>query len=279
MPQMDWILADSDSAFAASRPASNHFVASSNLAGRHRLQSDFYSVKYVQRGQETYHGQFGKTVLSGDRLLIVAPNAPIEVDISAGAQGICAYLDKSDIIDFVAASVEDEEELTVLQSPSFAQVLPVEATPLGVFMANIEPVRDDIDGDVFSSLAGEEMVRFLSRSRRLPNKKTRTRCDIYARVMAAKRVMDQNIDHPMSLDEMSAIACMSSYHFVRSFTLVFEETPVRYRQNCLLERSRRDILAGETVERAGARAGFSSVSAFSRAFKRRFGTAPSHLLK
>ena len=279
MPRMDWVFADSESAFAASRPAHNHFIASSNLAGRHRLQSDFYSVKYVRRGHETYHGKFGKAVLSGDRLLIVAPQTPIEVDISEGAQGVCAYLDKTTIIDFVAASVDVDEELALLQSPSFAQVLPVDATPLGAFMTSADPVRDDIDGDVFSSLASEEMVRFLKHSRRLPNKKTRTRCDIYARAMAAKQVMDQNIDRSMSTTEMAAVASMSRAHFVRSFTLVFGEPPNRYRQNRRLERSHRDILTGETVESAGARAGFASISAFSRAYKRRFGNAPSRALK
>ena len=60
----------------------------------------------------------------------------------------------------------------------------------------------------------------------------RARCRLSAadekRISAALRVVEQNFAEPILLDQLAATACMSKYHFLRTFRSVVGVTPHRY---------------------------------------------------
>lgn len=86
-----------------------------------------------------------------------------------------------------------------------------------------------------------------------------------------------NLGREFELSEMADAACFSRYHFHRMFSAFTGETPGEFLRRIRLAKAasllrddpRRDVTA------VAMDSGFSSPSAFSRAFKERFGASPS----
>jgi AraC family transcriptional regulator len=93
--------------------------------------------------------------------------------------------------------------------------------------------------------------------------------------------IDANLEGDLSVKTLSQVANFSAFHFHRQFT-VFVGVPVsRYVQLMRLRRAAHCLssLAEYSVLDAAFGAGFESPEAFSRAFRRAFGTTPSAFRK
>ncbi|MGH8878738.1 MAG: DinB family protein [Stackebrandtia sp.] len=76
--------------------------------------------------------------------------------------------------------------------------------------------------------------------------------------------------------ELAERAHLSRYHFDRLLSAGLGETPGAFRRRLLLERAAYRLVSGdETVTRLAFEAGYGSHEAFTRAFRRAFGYAPS----
>jgi AraC family transcriptional regulator len=98
------------------------------------------------------------------------------------------------------------------------------------------------------------------------------------------RVIDhiwRNLDRAPSLDELAGVACLSPYHFHRVYHAVCDETVVETQRRLRLHRSAVDLVATNGVAarmplaRIARRAGYGSLSAFSRAFAAAHGVPPA----
>ena len=87
------------------------------------------------------------------------------------------------------------------------------------------------------------------------------------------------MDRRISLDEVSREACVSRYHLHRAFRRVFRLTPHAYMTALRLERAHSLLQNGRAVTDAAMDVGFTSVSAFTRLFRSRYGCPPSALPK
>lgn len=97
----------------------------------------------------------------------------------------------------------------------------------------------------------------------------------------AARVRDYIHSHlaePLTLDRLSSVAGVSTYHFARLFRTTFGEPPYRYVQRCRMARAR-ELLerSDEKIVAIALRCGFADHSQFSRAFRRHFGITPRAL--
>ena len=100
--------------------------------------------------------------------------------------------------------------------------------------------------------------------------------DIYTRrINTVISYVRQNLDGDLSLDALSRVGCFSKFHFHRVFKSITEETV-----NDMVVRMRLERAANllRTVPRlsitaAAFEVGFSSVSVFSRAFRKQFGVS------
>lgn len=93
--------------------------------------------------------------------------------------------------------------------------------------------------------------------------------------------IDANLEGDLSVNTLSQVANFSAFHFHRQFT-AFVGVPVsRYVQLMRLRRAAHCLSsgAGYSVLDAAFGAGFESPEAFSRAFRRAFGTTPSAFRK
>jgi len=94
------------------------------------------------------------------------------------------------------------------------------------------------------------------------------------------RVLDAihtNIDQPLTLEVLAAVAGFSPFHFHRIFKSLVGETLNEYVQRARLERAANMLLyhPGRSVLDAAFATGFSSAAVFTRAFKAHFGESPT----
>lgn len=100
--------------------------------------------------------------------------------------------------------------------------------------------------------------------------------DLNRRLLRARDAMDRAYAGPLDIRALAAVAHLSPAHFIRSFRVVFGETPHRYLQRRRVERSM--FLLRETersVTDVCLDVGFTSVGTFSRTFRDVVGETPS----
>jgi AraC-like DNA-binding protein len=95
------------------------------------------------------------------------------------------------------------------------------------------------------------------------------------RLERARRLIDREYAAALDLDRMAREACLSRYHFLRSFQRQFGETPHRYLTRRRMERARELLRAGEqSVTEVCFAVGFESLGSFSSLFRRQHGEPP-----
>lgn len=146
-------------------------------------------------------------------------------------------------------------------------------------MAGAETSANDMAPDIFYSLAENliSMQADISRQIGLVNARTTvTREELFRRVLRAKEFMQDNWHKDLTLNDVSRFACLSPYHFHRSFREAFGQPPMRWFRQLKLKKAK-EMLASKqmTVTQAALDCGFSDVFSFSKAFKREWGVNPS----
>lgn len=85
----------------------------------------------------------------------------------------------------------------------------------------------------------------------------------------------QHIDQPVQVDQLAAMAHMSTSHFHKSFREVMKVSPLQYAKSMKLFRAQTLLKEGKKVNQAAYAVGYNSSTQFSREYKRQFGLAPS----
>jgi len=95
-------------------------------------------------------------------------------------------------------------------------------------------------------------------------------------VMKAARYIEANFHQPCSLDELAAEACMSPFHFVRTYRRVISQTPYRHLVVTRLRHAAEQLrMTRLGVAEIAAAVGFSDLSTFNASFRRAFGITPT----
>lgn len=105
-----------------------------------------------------------------------------------------------------------------------------------------------------------------------------TPLDYIKRINRAIDHIVENLDQPLKLDDIARVACFSPFHFHRVFRSLIGETLNQFVKRVRLERSLWMLSHKhkQTLTEIAIACGFSSSSDFSRAFKQRYGVAPSN---
>jgi|KBSMisStandDraft_5_1062788.scaffolds.fasta_scaffold27349_1 transcriptional regulator GlxA family with amidase domain len=89
----------------------------------------------------------------------------------------------------------------------------------------------------------------------------------------------RHLEQDLTVELLARRAGMCPSHFNRAFKSVFGSTPGDFIENLRVNEARRRLSSrGKTVRSVAASVGFSSSTAFRRAFQRRFGTGPADSL-
>lgn len=81
------------------------------------------------------------------------------------------------------------------------------------------------------------------------------------------------------IDDLADLSGMSRSRFIRSFGETVGQSPVAYLNGWRLSLARALLTEGSHIKTVAARVGFGSAAAFSRAFSRKFGSAPSEIAR
>jgi AraC family transcriptional regulator len=96
------------------------------------------------------------------------------------------------------------------------------------------------------------------------------------RLNSAITYIEENIYEPLNLEEVSKIACCSTYHFQRMFAYIAEIPLSEYIRRRRMSRAAVDLQNGcEKVIDISLKYGYDSPTAFNRAFKSVHGITPS----
>jgi AraC family transcriptional regulator len=107
-----------------------------------------------------------------------------------------------------------------------------------------------------------------------------TREELYRRVLRGREFLIASLGEPVSLALAAREACLSRYHFLRTFRDAFGETPHQFLTRQRLERARVLLARGDaSVTEVCVASGFSSLGSFSSLFRRHFGVSPRQLLQ
>ncbi len=104
-----------------------------------------------------------------------------------------------------------------------------------------------------------------------------TRAEYAARMNRVVDHIQENLDEPLNLERLAAIACFSPFHFHRLFRAWMGETLQAYVMRLRLERAAQALVFNprKSVTEIALDCGFSSAGSFARAFRVGFGITAS----
>jgi len=97
-----------------------------------------------------------------------------------------------------------------------------------------------------------------------------------AELVEVVRLMEANIEEPLSLDELARLVRLSQRHLQRMFKLYLDVSPTHYYLSLRLRRARELLRTTDaSIAHVTAICGFQSPCHFSKAYRSQFGYAPS----
>ncbi|MBC5991524.1 helix-turn-helix domain-containing protein [Pontibacter cellulosilyticus] len=128
---------------------------------------------------------------------------------------------------------------------------------------------------LFQALAGQKR-ELLQAASRIPQAKQSTRAELHKRISLATDFILSNPSEQCTLDELASMACMSKFHFLRTFTSIYRSTPHQFILGQRLQRSQRLLRKTNlSVGEVGTICGFPEIVSFSRAFTKYTGCSPA----
>ena len=119
-----------------------------------------------------------------------------------------------------------------------------------------------------------EQSKSLSNLSNLSSTKISTRKELMYRLTASVDYIHAHYHQHISLDELGAVACLSKYHYLRTFKEVYRCTPQQMIAKCRLEKAKSLILSTQmSLSDIALATGFSELPAFSRFFNRSMGVS------
>ena len=138
--------------------------------------------------------------------------------------------------------------------------------------------RRDLTPDVFYRFAEKLLVlqNGVSKEMRRLNARTpATREELYRRVLTARDFMHDHWQQELVLPDIARQACLSPYHFHRSFREAFGVSPGLWLRRKKMEKAKMLLETGHvTVTETAQMCGFADVFSFSKAFKKVWGVSP-----
>ena len=127
------------------------------------------------------------------------------------------------------------------------------------------------------------MLLSLSDNNYLPLETQLEEACLPAYVRQARDYIEANLDHPVSLADITAAAGVHVTTLLKGFKQHYEISPIAYLKQKRLEVARRTLLAAEplstSVTEVATQWGFFHLSRFARDYHQLFGELPSETLK
>lgn len=253
-----------------------------------------FSIKYVLEGVINYKANNKYYEVKAGSYLLASqqPFVNAYFESRQSTKSICIDIHPDTIAEaFSILTTKKDHDLDNYRAGYFASphfyenVVPLEHslihTELNGFENSIKNAGHEITDEWFLNIVEkiilQEFPKYKSVNKVIA-KKTSTKKEIFERLMMAQAFMDDQFLHNPGISEIASVANLSVFLFFRSFRQVFHMSPYQYllnkRLNLALE------LIGQNQQRItdiATMLQFSDVQTFSKAFKRKYGVAPTRL--
>ncbi|NAS30560.1 AraC family transcriptional regulator [Flavobacteriaceae bacterium R38] len=184
--------------------------------------ADSYSIKYVLKGNEEYIIDGKKHKVRKKQFLLVKPGQEVEtfIEDKGVVEGMCIYF-PSDLLEKEALKYN----LDLYLLPEFP-LLPAYS------LLNDSLEKTIVDPDMFLERFVEGLAQFMAKNncslKAINAEKTTTKLDLWEKIEKARYYMIENLDKNLLLDNIASQACMSAYHFQRTFKAFNAISPSAY---------------------------------------------------
>jgi AraC family transcriptional regulator len=248
------------------------------------------SLKCVMRGSACWETGGRRFILNADSYLILNDRQHYTITIEARekATTFCLFFRRGFVEDVHRAMVTPQSAL--LDSPVtegtlefFNRLEPQDCPVLDRVRrfhgyVRSEQLTRDAWEQQFLAIAEQlvwERKETLGAIARLPAARAATRREVFRRLLRGRDFLLASLGEPIRLEEMASAACLSPFHFHRSFTRAFGETPHQYLTRQRLELAARQLRqSSRSVTEIGLAAGFETPASFSDRFRRKYGVSP-----
>jgi len=251
-----------------------------------------FSIKSVISGSAVWETDRGRYEVAPGRYLILNHGTTYSLSIDGGTpvETFCVFFRRG-FVEEALRSVTSGERALLDMPDSCAESFELletlhdaDAGPLHGLVSAMHRtlVNDGLRDLAISGALQEAATAVIGRAAdlarlaaQLPSARAATRRELVRRLQRARDYVDANLDRPLMLRSIAREACLSSFHFHRSFRAVFRETPHSYVTRRRLERAAAVLQRSDrAVIDVALEVGFENAAHFSRAFKRRFGCSP-----
>ena len=250
------------------------------------------SIKSVTSGAASWETPGRRFELRENAYLILNDRQTytMTIDSALPVSTFCVFFERGFVEDVFRAKVSSSEDLLENPQPHSPHIFSVAErieSQEGSVLRALRRLKAKLDrgamvpGEAASDLfhLAEKLVnedQQTSRaSSRLPGVRRATRDELFRRVLRGRDFLISSVAVSVSLREAARAACLSPFHFHRSFMAAFGDTPHRYLTRYRLERARHLLIeSNQSVTEICADAGFESLGSFSTLFRREFGRSP-----
>lgn len=249
----------------------------SHLTEYHQEVTDSpFSIKIVTHGTEHYKVNNQRFKIKSDSYLIVNQGDELEVNVQTAniTQGICIYPPQQIIQEVYNYRIQTEEQLldsntNASNSIHFTQKNNgITNTVTGAFIKDTLPYilqknaqNSSVDFHTIYTQLAEHLVQdqlvINKQLRNLKSSKKHTQEELYRRLSAAREYIHYHYDQKMNVDQLAAVACLSKYHFLRSFRDLYQCTPYQYALHLKLEAAQKLLSKGYSYSETSIKVGFS----------------------
>jgi AraC family transcriptional regulator len=256
-----------------------------------------YSIKYVLSGREKYTVQGREFSIEPHQHLLVNNNSKV-TSIPSFGKAISIFIAPETLTDVKSTNATHslklldnynsfENKPLILQEKTYEH----ENVQLKSVLKNIAGWLSDktlvgeheIDTSLFFQLSEAllyDQVQHSTRIGNLSSLKKSTIQEQYSRVLKGYHFLNDNWNKPFSLKNTAAVSMLSPYHFHRLFKSCFSVTPYEYHLKVQMEKVVELLKEKKhSISEITYLLGYSSPTAFGRAFKKYYGMPPSVWLK
>lgn len=252
------------------------------------------SVRWIGKGHYTYEVEKNRYSLKPGRFLIINNgqryNSAMNPDVQT--ESFTVSFNRALFQSVLTAFSQKEEwlldnpfNLSDADATFFVNTYPVEGELQNLLERFARASRKNVEVEFFDTLfylLAEQLLIAQKTVRReilaIPSVKKITREELYRRLCRAKDFIRAHADQELKTETIAAQACLSPFHFMRTYKRAFGISPHQELLNVRLSKAVQLINFNKhdwTLGRIAHEAGFSDLSSFSKAFRQRYGVSPS----
>ncbi len=254
-------------------------------------------IKYVMSGCESYELNGEVYNVTAGRYLLINEGSKyaIHLDSKIFNQGLCLNIEQALLQNALYALQHDDDFLLANPYVSVSSATEVceqiysctTNNQLGQMLARLGATAQNNNGllpgfceEQYYKLGQQLLLSQFDTHRQLKKIKAKTpsvKKELYKRLSVAVLYIEDNISENLRIENLAALAQMSLFHFIRSFSQVYGLTPHQF----IIERRMQAAMQlmsqkKNSITEIAAQSGFTDLPAFCKRFKKRFGVTPTN---